>query len=395
MKLEKGEQTTGVGRHRAIKITYLVDFLRTINAGTEKQLGYLLQELPKAGYLVQLISLLDSPFLKNEAWQAFPGVSITSLGANSDISKSPLALIRLFRELKAARPDIVHTFFPTSNSIGAIIAKLAGADRVITSRRDMGFNLTRTNIAFLKAADRFVSDIVANCEAVRKRTTELENISEDKIKLIYNGINLNGGIELKATSGERHPIVGIVANLNRPVKRVDLFLKAAARVNQFCPEARFWVVGDGGLREDLERLAGDLSLGEKVVFWGRRNDVNRLLSEMTLGVICSDSEGLSNAIMEYMEAGLPVVTINVGGNPELVSSGKTGLLVPAGDPNALADAIVILLQNREISSRMGGEGRRLIHEKFSVKKMIEDSRYLYESHISSLNLSPGSSKVQC
>jgi glycosyltransferase involved in cell wall biosynthesis len=384
MTTDNRQATTNIARGCPIKITYLVDFLRTINAGTEKQLGYLLRHLPEAGYRLHLISLQDSPFLKNEASQAFQSVSITALGADSDISKSPLAMIRLFRELRASSPDIVHTFFPTSNSIGAIIAKLAGAGRVITSRRDIGFNLTRTNIALFKIADRFVDEIVANCEAARKRAADLENISEDRIRVIYNGIDLNGCIESKVAPDKKQPIVGIVANLNRPVKRLDLFLKAAAVVNQILPEARFWVIGGGGMRRDLEKLACDLGVGEKVVFWGRRKDVRRLLKEMAIGVICSDSEGLSNSIMEYMEAGLPVVANGVGGNPELVKNGITGLLVPAGDADALADAIMVLLNSPETSSRMGAAGRRFIHERFSIEKMIEESRRLYESVLSPL-----------
>ena len=335
MRTGNRQRTTDSPEHRPIKITYLVDFLRTIQAGTEKQLGYLLKELPKAGYKVQLISLQDSPFLKNEASLAFPGVSIISLGADSDISKSPLAMIRLFRKLHAVQPDIVHSFFPTSNSIGAITAKLAGAGSVITSRRDMGFNLTGTNIGLLKAAGRFVAGIVANCEAVRKKTAALENIPEAKIRVIYNGINLNGSVDCEIGPERMLPIVGIVANLNRPVKRVDLFLRAAAIVHQILPETRFWVIGDGEQRESLERLAGDLDLGKKVVFWGRRGDVRRLLDEMAVGVICSESEGLSNAIMEYMEAGLPVIATSVGGNPELVRHGVTGLLVQSDKEEAL------------------------------------------------------------
>ena len=207
--MHNGQRTTDLGRYRPIKITYLVDFLRTINAGTEKQLGYLLRELPEAGYRVHLSSLQDSPFLRNEASQAFPGVSITALGADSDISKSPLAMIRLFRELRAMRPNIVHTFFPTSNSIGAIIAKFAGVGTIITSRRDMGFNLTVMNIALLKAADLFVAGIVANSQAVRKRTAALENISEAKIRVIYNGINLNGTLDRKVGPDGKQPIVGL------------------------------------------------------------------------------------------------------------------------------------------------------------------------------------------
>jgi glycosyltransferase involved in cell wall biosynthesis len=161
---------------------------------------------------------------------------------------------------------------------------------------------------------------------------------------------------------------------------VDLFLKAAARVIPILPEARFWVVGDGELRGELERLVGDLALGEKAMFWGRRNDVRKLLSEMAVGVICSDSEGLSNAIMEYMEAGLPVVATSVGGNPELVRHGVTGLLVPPDQEKLLAQAMQTLLADPNRAVEMGAAGRKAIENGFSVSGMVEKTRELYACH---------------
>jgi len=360
-----------------IKITYLVDFFRTLNAGTERQLGYLLNHLPAAGYTVELISLQNSPFLKKEAPGLFPRVQIYSLGATSDISKSLPALVRLYFILRRSRPDIVHTFFPASNSFGVLIARLAGIRRIISSRRDMGYHLTRKDIRLLKVANLFVSAVVVNSHAVQKRTIRLEGIKREKTRVIHNGISLD---DCKPTSGKKddgHPVVGIVANLNRPVKRVDLFIKAAALVHTALPEAVFWIIGDGYLRPDLERLSSTLGLNSSLLFLGRWDDVKALLSQMAIGVICSDSEGLSNSIMEYMASGLPVVATDTGGNPELIEDGKTGFMVKPGDSEALATALIYCLKQSQLALTMGLAARRWMHSSFPVEKMLDETKYLY------------------
>jgi L-malate glycosyltransferase len=363
---------------RRIKLTYLVDFFRTLNAGTERQLGYLLNHLPEAGYAVELISLQDSPFLKREVPGLFPGVQIYSLGATSDISKSLPALVDLYLILRRSRPDIVHTFFPASNSFGVLIARLARIRRIISSRRDMGYHLTRKDIRLLKASNLLVNVVVANSHAVQERTIQLEGIRREKTRVIHNGISLD---DFKPTSGkkdDKHPVVGIVANLNRPVKRVDLFIKAAALVHEALPDITFWIVGDGYLRPDLEQLSSGLGLNSNLLFLGRRDDVRELLKQISIGVICSDSEGLSNAIMEYMAAGLPVVATDVGGNPELVEDGKTGLLIRPGEAQDLTDALITCLAEGALARQMGLSGRQRLCAGFSVERMLGQTVQLYE-----------------
>jgi len=377
MSTDNKQSTTDIGRQHPIKITYLVDFFRTVHAGTEKQLGHLLTQLPGLGFEVQLISLQDSPFIKSEVRYTFPNVSIMSLGAESDISRSLRIIPKLFRELRASTPDIVHTFFPTSNSLGAILARAAGVKTVITSRRDMGFNLTWRDVAALRFANFFVACIVANCEAVCQKTIILEHVPAQKVCVIYNGINLNGSYKGRSATGKKSPVVGIVANLNRPVKRVDLFIKAAAKIHRRFPDVAFWILGDGELREELEKEATDLGLKSSIVFWGRQTDVRSYISQMDIGVICSDSEGFSNAIMEYMEVGLPVIATSSGGNPELVRDGENGLLVPPDSEASLSKAMLALLLDPTLAREMGIVSRKTIESGFSVAGMVEKTRGLY------------------
>jgi L-malate glycosyltransferase len=365
---------------KPIKIVYLVDFLRTVNAGTEKQLGHLLAALPKSGFSVRLVSFQGCPFLHNEASVIFPDVTFYSLDAMPDISKSLLSLLRLFRLLKRFKPDIVHCFFPASNSIGVLVARSAGIRTIVSSRRDMGYHLTKKDIALYKIADIFVSRVICNSEAVRERAIQLEDISKAKMAVIYNGIALDvrdTGENARKRSNEI--IVGIVANFNRQVKRVDIFIRAAAIVHKSYPDVKFWVIGDGTLRKELESLASSLGLASCLIFLGRRNDVRELLKKMAIGVISSDSEGLSNAIMEYMNAGLPVIATNAGGNAELVHNGVNGFLVPVGDADQLAATTITMLSDTENALSMGEKGYLILTKEFGIENMLNKTIELYNS----------------
>ena len=361
------------------KIIFVVDFLRTIQAGTEHQLAHLLWNLPHRQFEVMLVSLQDSPFLKDKAKQLFPEVRIESLGGESDISKSLSSLVALYRIFRSEKPDIVHTFFPTSNSVGILLAKLAGIHTLISSRRDMGFNLSTMDVIKLKTANCFISCIIANADAVKNKTIALERVSPQKIVVIRNGIKSHSLSENRNDNGAETPIVAIVANLNRDVKRVDVFVKAAAIVGRHLPHTRFWVIGEGHLKEGLEKLAVEEGSGENILFLGRRSDVAELLNRVTVGVLSSDSEGLSNAIMEYMAKGIPAVVTNVGGNAELVRDGRNGYVVPPGNPEAMADAILRLVQHPEKAVRMGNEGFKMIGETFSVPFMVDRTIGVYNT----------------
>lgn len=375
---------TETAKGKGIKITYLVDFFRTTEAGTERQLSHLLRCLSGESFSVQLISLQRSSFLQHEAPDLFPNITITELGAKSDLSRSFTALIRLFLILRQTSPDIVHTFFPGSNSLGILIARLAGVKTLISSRRDMGYNLNKKDVALLKFANRFVSFVVVNSKAVGGRTRELEGFTAERIRVIYNGLPPTHFAEgPKIVSDQKNlPVVAIVANLNRRVKRVDLFINAAFLLHKKFPAVRFWIIGDGPLRKELQELALSLGLADNVMFLGSRSDVPRIMREVMVGVNCSDSEGMSNAIMEYMACGIPVVATDVGGNRELVEDGVTGLLIPKNDPSGLASALASLLRDPCKASKLGSDGHLFMTEKFGISTMLSKTKDVYASALS-------------
>jgi glycosyltransferase involved in cell wall biosynthesis len=162
--------------------------------------------------------------------------------------------------------------------------------------------------------------------------------------------------------------VGMVARMNAHYKNHAGFLRMAARINRQMPDVEFLLAGDGPLREELERQAQELGLGNRVLFLGDRRDIPSVLAAMDVAVLTSDSESLSNVLLEAMAAGLPVVAYRVGGNAELVND-ERGILVPAGDEEGFASAVGRLLGSSSMRSRLGHGAREFAAENFALESI--------------------------
>jgi len=176
--------------------------------------------------------------------------------------------------------------------------------------------------------------------------------------------------------GPQDPIIGIVANL-RPVKRHADLLHAFARVRARMSRAHLIVVGSGELKHELWSLANALQIQPFVHFIGSSPDVVPIIKNCAVCVLCSDSEGLSNAIIEYLGCGRPVVCTDTGGNPELVQDGVNGFLVPVGDVSALANRIVCLLGDDRLSESMSAHAVTTFAGRFTVERMVAQHEQLY------------------
>jgi L-malate glycosyltransferase len=168
------------------------------------------------------------------------------------------------------------------------------------------------------------------------------------------------------------------------IKGLEYFIQAAALIVARVPHVRFLIMGDTNInqdyREELQRLVIRLGMQERVVFTGFRLDVPELLAMLSVSVLPSlGSEGLSNALLESMAAGLPVVATRVGGSPEIVEDGVNGLLVPPADAEALAGAICRLLDDRTLANNLGQAGRRLVLSRYSLAQAVATTERLYRS----------------
>jgi glycosyltransferase involved in cell wall biosynthesis len=327
------------------------------------------------GALLHEIESLDLPH------ESFP---ISSLYRFRTIRQA----FRLARYIRKNRFDVVHTYGLYTNLFALPAAKLAGAPVIVASIRDRGDILTRAQRWFQRQVCRLANCILVNAESIRDAIVK-QGYRAENIAVIRNGIVPSRFRSQTASSLRQElgipasaPVVLVLSRLN-PMKGVEYFLDAAAVVARELPEVRFLIVGDGLHKVVLEERAAALGIADRVVFTGFRTDVPQLLAESSLSVLPSLSEGLSNTLLESMAAGVPVIATRVGGNPEVIEDGVSGLLVPVRDAAELAAAMSKLLCNPVLASAVREAGRRRIDELFSMHASIRQVEDLYLKMIES------------
>jgi len=369
------------GGERIPVLTFLTNFLI---GGTERQVVNLLRDIDRARFDVQLACFQRlGPLLEEVAADvALTEYPITTLPSPRTLWQQA----RLARHVRARGIRIVHSYGLYPNLFAIPAARLAGAELVVASIRDTGDHLTRLQNALQKWACRAADHVLVNALAV-KTLLARQGYDAARISVIPNGIDVSqfrprgSALELRRELGlpAQAPVVAVVSRLNR-LKGVEYFLEAAAHVARRFGEARFLIVGDSlsaAYRDELKAGALRLGLADRAVFTGFRNDISELLSDVSASVLPSLSEGLSNVVLESMAAGVPVVATSVGGTPEMLEHGVTGLLVPPRDAAALADAISSLLADPSRAASMGRAARQCVVERFSLEAMVRETERLY------------------
>lgn len=351
----------------------------------------LLTHLKKRGHQGCVFALQADGPLKRRL--TLSGISVISGGfQKGDMRKAPWKLLgaqlKLFWTIKQLKPQIVHAFLPLTSFMGALAGRLACGCTVVISRRALGNHKKRFPpiIPFDLAANAMSHCITVNSLAVKEDLMRRERIGRKKTVLIYNGIDVDRfrvdphtrqkwRSKMGVTATQK--VIIVLANLI-PYKGHKVFLHAAHLVNRCYPDARFWMVGeDRGIQFELKRLAGNLEIEDKVIFWGQRLDVPELLAASDIAVLASHEEGFSNVILEAMAAGLPVVATRVGGNPEAIVDGETGWLCPSRNAAFLAEKIIDLLRNPAKALAWGHNGRKRVKAQFTAERMVDDHLKLY------------------
>jgi len=369
----------------AVKIMYLMDDYRGPRAGTEGQLLQLLRHLDRSRYEPAMTFLRGAEYaLRNTFPCPVKVLGITKLASVRAI----VGMLRFAYGLRREGYRLVHCFFNDASLMAPFFLKLAGL-RVLVSRRDMGLWYSPGVLFILRRVAPFVDRYVANSRGVGRHVQEHERVPGDKIAVIYNGYDpYQGAAGPQAAAAsipgvpDGAPVVGIVANL-RPVKRIDILVEAFAGIGERFPDARLVIVGDYlseeavGTRRNLESVLDRLRIRERIILTGQVDEPMKYIERFTVAVLCSESEGFSNSIVEYMQAGRPVVCTDTGGNPEIVHDGHNGFLVPVGDAAALAERLVRLLSDDALARRLGAAGREAVGS-YTHTRMVTEQMACYD-----------------
>jgi len=338
---------------KKIRILFIIDSIFYGKGGTETQLLRIFNSLDSQKYDLNLLVLMDTPWYQDILKRNVENIYNISIHKFKKI-QTYIGIIKLIKFIKKLNPDIVHTFFPTSNSLGVFASKIAGVKNIISSRRDFGEWITPSRMILTKIVNPYVKKIITNSYAVKELTIKIEGVDPDKIDVIYNGLDIQWLIDKIITSNldirdelnlsNQIKIIGTIANL-RPMKHIDTLLLAAKLVIKNNPDIYFVIVGTGPEEEKLKQLANDIGINNHVHFAGRQFDIYKYLKAFDIAVNCSERESLSNAIMEYLAAGIPVIVSDAGGNTELIKDGINGFVIRLGDYKALADKLLLLLSD--------------------------------------------------
>jgi glycosyltransferase involved in cell wall biosynthesis len=325
-----------------MKISYIIDKLYNINAGTERQLHRLIEGMIAAGHTVDLYVLRDSEYTASV--ENFP-CKITNLNIQSIHSVRYWSTLWALRKtLENKGYDVLHGFF-NDVALTIPIAFLFSNIKIYTSRRDMGIWYSALSLLLLRLTAPTATQIICNSKAVAKHTADKEWKSMARIAVIYNGIS---PLQQQSTSSlpewyrpSQNPKVVLIANV-RPIKRIEDLINAAHKLAIAGLSVDFYIVGDfaePAYYDFLNKKIAEHGLENNICFTGLLAEPREHLHLFDIGVLTSESEGLSNSILDSLDAGLPFIASHVGGNSELIEDGENGLLYNVGDNDQLADCI--------------------------------------------------------
>jgi len=369
------------GRRR--KVFYLVDSLNV--GGTETQAVELALRLPVSEYEIMMGCLrAEGPLLEKLRGSAV-NVREFHPSGGLDSAAGLYELIRLARYLRREKFDVVHTHDLWSNLMGVPAARLAGVHAIVSSRRDLAhfdwYQGKRRH--WLRRIQNLSGVVLANATPIRDALISEDGFAPGKLRVIHNGVDTEKFQRAQRDRARLFPDVGnemlvvLVGNMHSDVKGHPWLIAAAPTVVREFPEVRFVFAGDGESRPTFAAQVAQLGLEGKFKFLGRRSDIPEILASCDLAVLPSRAEGLPNAVLEYMAAGLPTIASRVGGVAELVQDGVTGLLVPAEDANALAGALLQFLRDPEQARQIANNGQRFAVQNFSFERLIREIDELY------------------
>jgi glycosyltransferase involved in cell wall biosynthesis len=360
---------------RALRVVHLVEALGT--GGLERVVQSLARHAKERGLDVQVLCAVRAGPLAAEIEASSVPVRVLGL-----TGYRPRDILRAARVLGEIDPDIIHTHGHFAGVLGRAAAWWAGLPISVHHLHTIDTTLRRRHRRMERFLARLTDRVICCSRAVAEHARLDLGIPESLVLIVPNGIEpmscVTPGAALAKIGRPAKPVIGCIGSLT-PHKGQSILLRSLEHLPCDRPLPTIVLIGDGPERAVLEALAAALPRRPRVLFLGERQDARALLPAFDLLVVPSlEREGFGLAAIEGMDAGVPVIASRVGGLPEVVEEGRTGILVPPGDATALAQAIAGLLDRPETGRALGAEGRRSVQESFRASIMARLIENLYE-----------------
>jgi glycosyltransferase involved in cell wall biosynthesis len=363
---------------------YVVDHLRI--GGAQTHLVQLLSHLDRARFQPMVCALKAQGELCGTIEAMGVPVFDGGLGRTLAGWGGARVLARLTGLFRRERVDVAHAYLFHPNVLAPIAGRLARVPVVVASKRSLDRYPARLPRWACRLGNRLADRVMINADAIGRFVAAEEGCPRDKMVLIPNGVREEALAPPADGRGKRRelglpldaPVVGAVSRLAWK-KGISHLVQATPRILESAPDARVVVAGDGPLRGELLAEASALGVRDRVLFLGSRDDTVELMAAFDVFALPSVVEGMSNALIEAMAVGRPVVATDVGGNPEVVVDGQTGFVVPKAAPDQLAAAILKLLGAPELAAEMGAAGRRRVIQHYRVEAMARQIEAMYRA----------------
>ncbi|MBC7989791.1 MAG: glycosyltransferase [Luteimonas sp.] len=386
--IEPARATPGPAPIR-IRLLLLTDTSIAFSGGSERFLRNLVALLPRDRYDITLVQL-DAGH-HPDAGRHLPSdtahATVHGLPVDAIYGRGGWRALRALREMiLRERYDIVQSHHEKSDLLNALLPRTPGCVR-ISNRRDMGYKKSAKLKWLFRFLNRRFDSVIAPAQPILGELARSEALDPARMLWIPNGVDTQrfrpwqGPARSAARQAlgldEHATAYGCIARMTPEKCHADL-IAGFAGVHARVPQARLFLIGNGPLRADVEAQISALGLADAVTLLGMRPDIESVLPALDVGLLTSSTEGMSNAILEMMACGLPVIATAVGGNLSLVQPDITGLLVPARQPDALAEAMTRLALSPDLRRRLGAAGRARIEREFSLVAMVQSFDQAYQ-----------------
>ncbi len=371
---------------KKITITYLIDFIGW--AGAQTHLISILNNIDYQRFNVCVICLRFAGTKFPEIESLPVQTKVFELENLMNLKMTIKTMLQIRRLIRENNTDIFQSYMFNPNLMASLVSWIPFKKHMlVTTRRDMGYWHQEHHWWLYRFMNVVTKKVIAVSEQVRKKSIKKEGLNPDKIITIHNGISnkkytgqerQGASLRKKYNIKEDEFVIGILAAL-RPEKRHDVFIEAAKIISDKIPGARFMVVGEGydETKKNIDHLLEKYKLKDKFVLTGKLENVIPALSAFDISVLCSDSEGMSNTMLESIAMGKVVVATAVGGNIEVLENNINGILVAPGRPDEIAAAVLDLYQNQEKRLEIQVQARKTAQEKFEISHIIKQLEATY------------------